>query len=193
MPVSSQRIQDLISTLLAGRSAAPQLELNDYLTAIPRLDALESHAVGNARAGARRRRLQAGAASGRRRHSPPVDGRYPPVRPAARLEAGDLRPHRPRAGEVAGQGRGAARGDSAGRRAAGGRLVRTSRRDGGRRGEGADRRRKAGGRAHAGKHAAVRHRARVVEGQARRRGKAGRAVGQVRVRVRRENCPRVCE
>lgn len=41
MSVATQQIEQLISTLLAGRAAAPNLELVDYLNAIPRLESLD--------------------------------------------------------------------------------------------------------------------------------------------------------
>jgi phosphoglycerate kinase len=40
MPTTTERIQDLIRQLLEGRAANPNLELADYLKAIPRLDSL---------------------------------------------------------------------------------------------------------------------------------------------------------
>ncbi|MAT68091.1 MAG: phosphoglycerate kinase [Planctomycetaceae bacterium] len=40
MPITPAAMQDYLSKLLAGREAAPDLTLNDYLAAIPRLDAL---------------------------------------------------------------------------------------------------------------------------------------------------------
>jgi phosphoglycerate kinase len=40
MPATKDNVQGLIKTLLSGREAAPNLELADYLKAIPRLDAL---------------------------------------------------------------------------------------------------------------------------------------------------------
>ena len=40
MPVTNEQVEKLITTLLAGRTAAPELELGDFLSAIPRLDAL---------------------------------------------------------------------------------------------------------------------------------------------------------
>lgn len=40
MSTTSEQVEQLITTLLAGRAAAPELELADYLRAIPRLDSL---------------------------------------------------------------------------------------------------------------------------------------------------------
>ncbi len=40
MAVTSEQMTQWLNTLLAGRSAAPELELVDYLTAVPRLDSL---------------------------------------------------------------------------------------------------------------------------------------------------------
>ncbi len=40
MPTTPQQMEAHLKTLLGGRAAAPNLELNDYLAAIPRLDAL---------------------------------------------------------------------------------------------------------------------------------------------------------
>jgi phosphoglycerate kinase len=40
MPTTTEKVQSLITTLLAGREANPLLELVDYLNAIPRLDSL---------------------------------------------------------------------------------------------------------------------------------------------------------
>jgi phosphoglycerate kinase len=42
MPTTTEKVQALITTLLAGREANPALELVDYLNAIPRLDSLAS-------------------------------------------------------------------------------------------------------------------------------------------------------
>jgi phosphoglycerate kinase len=41
MPTDNAQMEQFITTLLAGRAAAPALELADYLASIPRLDALE--------------------------------------------------------------------------------------------------------------------------------------------------------
>ena len=46
MPTTTEKTQDLIKALLLGRAAAPNLELFDYLKAIPRLDSLASVSPG---------------------------------------------------------------------------------------------------------------------------------------------------
>ena len=46
MPATNESMQQLIETLLAGRAAAPKLELADYLAAIPRLDSLAGLPAG---------------------------------------------------------------------------------------------------------------------------------------------------
>jgi len=46
MPATIEQIQALIAKLLSGRSAEPQLELNDYLDAIPRLESLSDVPAG---------------------------------------------------------------------------------------------------------------------------------------------------
>jgi 3-phosphoglycerate kinase len=46
MPVTTERTAKLIETLLAGRAAAPNAELQDYLSAIPRLDSLSATPSG---------------------------------------------------------------------------------------------------------------------------------------------------
>jgi phosphoglycerate kinase len=48
MSATNESIQKLIETLLAGRAAAPNLELVDYLKAIPRLDSLADLPKGTA-------------------------------------------------------------------------------------------------------------------------------------------------
>jgi phosphoglycerate kinase len=48
MPVTVERMEKLVETLLAGRRAAPQLELPDYLSAIPRVDSLGDVPSGTA-------------------------------------------------------------------------------------------------------------------------------------------------
>jgi len=97
MPTTTEKVQSLITTLLAGREAHPSLELVDYLNAIPRLDSLASVPSGTPV-------LIRGDVDARR-HPSPLDGRHTQVRYRARLEANYLRPHRPRAREVAQQSR----------------------------------------------------------------------------------------
>ncbi len=46
MPVSPADMEQLITASLAGRAAAPELELVDYLAAIPRLEALADFSAG---------------------------------------------------------------------------------------------------------------------------------------------------
>ena len=48
MPTTTDETQQLISALLEGRGAAPNLELADYLRAIPRLDSLADVPRGTA-------------------------------------------------------------------------------------------------------------------------------------------------
>lgn len=47
MPTTTDAMEKLITTLLAGRAAAPELELGDYLAAIPRLDSLSDMPAGS--------------------------------------------------------------------------------------------------------------------------------------------------
>jgi 3-phosphoglycerate kinase len=48
MPTTKEKTQELIKTLLQGRAAASELELRDYLKAIPRLDSLAAVPAGTA-------------------------------------------------------------------------------------------------------------------------------------------------
>ncbi|HMP06214.1 MAG TPA: hypothetical protein PJ982_07695, partial [Lacipirellulaceae bacterium] len=46
MAIAADQMEQFIKTLLAGRAAAPELELGDYLAAIPRLDSLADLPAG---------------------------------------------------------------------------------------------------------------------------------------------------
>ena len=105
MPITTESMAAWCRKLLGADPNAPRLTLEQYLAAIPRHGVPGQAAQRHARAGPRRRRRQAGRQGRRGRHPPAVDERHAQVRPGARLEADHLRPHRPRAGEVAGQGR----------------------------------------------------------------------------------------
>ena len=59
MAVTEKEMQAWCETLLAGRSAAPDQTLSDYIRAIPGMASLEDLPDGFARSRARRRRLQA--------------------------------------------------------------------------------------------------------------------------------------
>ena len=48
MPVDKKNVEQLITSLLVGRAAAPDLELENYLDAVPRLDALADVKSGTA-------------------------------------------------------------------------------------------------------------------------------------------------
>ena len=104
MAVTPQDIQAWCGTLLAGRAANPDLSLADYLDAIPGLDSIDDVPSGtpvlvrgdvDAKPGAK-------IGEGDIRLRSMVDTLQ--VRPGARLEADHLRPHRPQAGGLAGEG-----------------------------------------------------------------------------------------
>ena len=122
----------------------------------------------HARAGPRRRRRQARPQARRRRHPPAVDERDAQVRPGPGLEADRLRPRRPRAGEIAGQGCRPAGRNPRLRSGLHRRLARSGHRHDQGRGGQDDCPKPAGQRHHAAKHAEIRHRAVALEGQAGR-------------------------
>ena len=101
-----------------------------------------------------------------------------------------LRPHRPRAGKIARQGRRPDRRNPGLRGGVHRGLARSGHDDDQGRSGQDDRPKRAGQHHRAAKHAEVRHRAGAVEGQAGRSAQAGREAGQAGQRVRRRRWPR---
>ena len=80
MPVTEQEMRKWCETLLAGRAAAPDLTLADYLRAIPGLAALEGLPSGTPVLVRGDVDCQAGRKHRRRRHPPPLDGGHAAIR-----------------------------------------------------------------------------------------------------------------
>ena len=112
MSVTPSEMIRWCQVLLDVDNSRPERTLADYLNSIPKLDSLANLPSGTSVLVRGDVDAKPGLDDRRGRHSPALDERDAQLRPRPRLEADHLRPHRPQARGVAGQGRRATGRDS---------------------------------------------------------------------------------